>query len=57
MCTRIVIIDKGRMIADGTSADIAAAAGESTLERAFVALTGTRDAALVTRDLLEALER
>jgi ABC-2 type transport system ATP-binding protein len=57
VCTRIVIIDKGRMIADGTSADIAAAAGESTLERAFVALTGTRDAALVTHDLLEALER
>jgi len=57
VCTRIVIIDKGRLIADGTSADIAAAAGVSSLERAFVALTGTRDAALVTHDLLEALER
>lgn len=57
VCTRIVIIDKGRMIADGTAADIAAAAGVSTLERAFVSLTGTRDAALITHDLLEALER
>ena len=57
ICTRIVIIDKGKMIADGAAADIAAAAGEATLERAFVALTGTRDAALVTHDLLEALER
>jgi ABC-2 type transport system ATP-binding protein len=57
VCTRIVIIDQGRMIADGTAADIAAAAGVSTLERAFVSLTGTRDAALVTHDLLEALER
>ena len=57
VCSRIVIIDQGRMIADGTAADIAASAGVSSLEGAFVALTGTRDAALVTHDLLEALER
>jgi ABC-2 type transport system ATP-binding protein len=57
ICTRIVIIDKGRAIADGSSRDIAAAAGVSTLEEAFVALTGTRDAAQVTHDLLAALDR
>ena len=57
VCTRIVIIDKGRVIADGTGAQIAAAAGASTLEQAFVTLTGTRDAAQITHDLLEALER
>ncbi len=57
ICTRIVIINEGRMIADGTAADIAAAAGASTLEQAFVAMTGTRDTAQVTHDLLEALER
>jgi ABC-2 type transport system ATP-binding protein len=57
VCTRIVIIDNGRMIADGTSRDIAAAAGAATLEDAFVALTGTRDTAQVTSDLLDALER
>jgi len=57
ICTRIVIIDRGRMIADGTARDIAAAAGAATLEEAFVSLTGTRDAAQVTHDLLEALER
>jgi ABC-2 type transport system ATP-binding protein len=57
VCTRIVIIDKGRVIADGSAAAIAAAAGVSTLEQAFVTLTGTRDAAQVTHDLLEALER
>ncbi len=56
VCTRIVIIDHGKVIADGTSGDIAAAAGVSTLEQAFVALTGTRDAAQVTQDLLKALE-
>ena len=57
VCTRIVIIDRGRVIAEGSAAAIAAAAGQPTLERAFVALTGTRDAAAVTHDLLEALER
>jgi ABC-2 type transport system ATP-binding protein len=57
VCTRIVIIDRGKMIADGTARDIAASAGAATLEEAFVALTGTRDAAQVTHDLLDALER
>jgi ABC-2 type transport system ATP-binding protein len=57
ICTRIVIINQGRLIADGTSREIAAAAGVTTLEEAFIALTGTRDAAQVTHDLLEALER
>src|SRR3954451_4637503 len=57
ICTRIVIISNGRMIADGTSADIAASAGVATLEDAFIALTGTRDTAQVTHDLLDALQR
>jgi ABC-2 type transport system ATP-binding protein len=57
VCTRIVIIDRGRAIADGTAPDIAAAAGVSSLEAAFVRLTGRRDAATVTQDLLEALSR
>jgi ABC-2 type transport system ATP-binding protein len=56
VCTRIVIIDRGKVIADGTARDIAAAAGASTLEQAFVSLTGTRDTAQVTHDLLKALE-
>jgi len=57
ICTRIVIINHGKAIADGTARDIAASAGAATLEDAFVALTGTRDAAQVTHDLLDALER
>ena len=57
VCTRIVIINHGRVIADGTSADIAAAAGAATLEQAFVTLTGTKDAAQVSQDLLQALDR
>ena len=57
VCTRIVIINAGRVIADGTAANIAAAEGCSSLEAAFVSLTGTRDTAQLTADLLEALER
>src|SRR5919106_1215024 len=45
ICTRIVIIDRGRAIADGTAAEIAARAGATSLESAFVALTGHRDTA------------
>ena len=57
ICTRIVIIDRGRAIADGTATEIAASAGVSSLESAFVALTGHRDTASVTQELLEALGR
>ena len=57
VCTRIVIVDRGRAIADGTAQNIAARAGTTSLESAFVALTGRRDAASVTQDLLEALGR
>ncbi len=55
ICTRIVIIDRGRTVADGTAAEIAARTNTSSLEAAFVALTGRRDAGEVTRELLEAL--
>lgn len=56
VCTRIVIINQGQVIAEGTAHDIAAAAGASTLEQAFVSLTGTRDAVQVSHDLLKALD-
>ncbi|HJR61470.1 MAG TPA: ABC transporter ATP-binding protein [Vicinamibacterales bacterium] len=52
ICARIVIIDKGRVVADGTSGDIAANTGTTSLEAAFIALTGSRDTAQVTQDLL-----
>jgi len=57
VCTRIVIIDNGRAIADGTPAGIAAQGHATSLEEAFVALTGARDTSRVTQDLLDALER
>jgi len=57
VCSRIIIIDNGRAIADGTPQEIADRAAARSLEEAFVALTGTRDTAQVTHELLEALER
>src|SRR5690242_2608823 len=54
VCSRIIIIDSGRAIADGTPAQIASQAGARSLEDAFVALTGTRNAAEVTNELLQA---
>jgi ABC-2 type transport system ATP-binding protein len=55
VCGRIVIIDKGQVVADGTPAAIAVRTGTDSLEAAFIALTGQRDAADVTQDLLRAL--
>jgi ABC-2 type transport system ATP-binding protein len=55
VCSRIVIIDQGRVVADGTASAIASATGTASLEAAFVALTGRRDAGDVTQDLLRAL--
>ncbi len=55
VCTRIVIIDKGRKIIEGSPERIAAETGAATLEEAFARLTGVRDAGEVTRDLLAAL--
>jgi ABC-2 type transport system ATP-binding protein len=57
MCTRIVIINHGRVVTSGTAADIRAAAGAATLEEAFSRLTGVRDATEVTADFLAALDR
>jgi ABC-2 type transport system ATP-binding protein len=57
VCSRIVILNKGQMIAAGTPAEIAAAADAASLDDAFAMLTGVRDAAQVSGDILRALER
>ena len=55
VCTRIVIIDKGRKIIEGSPERITAETGAGSLEEAFARLTGVRDAGEVTRDLLSVL--
>ncbi len=57
ICTRIVIINKGRQIADGTPHEIARATDTTTLEAAFVRLTGTHDVEGLTREFLAALDK
>jgi ABC-2 type transport system ATP-binding protein len=57
ICTRIVIINEGRQIADGTAQAIRESAGASTLEEAFTRLTGVRDVGQVAAEFVSALER
>jgi ABC-2 type transport system ATP-binding protein len=57
ICTRICIIDKGRLVAEGTAAELCQRFRTTTLDEAFGRLTGVRDAAAVTADILAALDR
>ena len=57
VCTRIVVIDKGRLIAAGTPPEIAANTASANLDEAFAKLTGVRDAGQISGDILRALER
>jgi len=55
-CSKIVIIDKGRMVASGTSDELKQSTGQSTLEGAFGKLTGHQDVGQVAADFLSALQ-
>jgi ABC-2 type transport system ATP-binding protein len=57
VCTRILVIDKGLQIAEGSPSQIAAATGTSSLDDAFAKLTGVRDAGQVSGDIIRALDR
>ncbi|HEY3128517.1 MAG TPA: ABC transporter ATP-binding protein [Acidobacteriota bacterium] len=57
ICTRIVIINEGKQIIEGTAGQISSITGCPTLEEAFCKLTGVRDAKQSTADFLAALER
>jgi len=55
ICDRVIIMDGGQIIAEGTTQELRKKAGSSgsTLEEVFLKLTGTSD----TRDIVEALGR
>ena len=57
ICTRVCIIDKGRVVAEGTTPEICRAFRVASLDEAFGRLTGVRAAADVTADILAALDR
>src|SRR5262245_19558917 len=57
VCTRIVIIDKGKEIAEGAPHEIASSTQSTSLDEAFAKLTGVRDAEQISGDILRALER
>jgi ABC-2 type transport system ATP-binding protein len=57
ICTRIVVINGGRQVADGTAAEIRAATQTATLEEAFSHLTGVRDVGQMASEFLSALDR
>ena len=56
VCDRIVVIGGGCQIAAGTPEEIAAETGAASLEEAFIRLTGVRETADITRDVLAALQ-
>jgi ABC-2 type transport system ATP-binding protein len=57
MCTRIVIINSGRQIADGTAEQIRQTTGTASLEAAFSQLTGVRDVGRLAAEFISALDR
>lgn len=57
ICTRMCIIDKGRKVAEGTADEIRRDFRAASLDEAFSRLTGVREAAQVTADILAALAR
>ncbi|MDQ7054862.1 MAG: ABC transporter ATP-binding protein [candidate division KSB1 bacterium] len=56
LCTRIIIINEGEIVASGTPAAIAKQTGHATLEEAFNAITGGVDAQMRAEEFLLALE-
>ncbi len=57
ICTRVAIIDCGRIVADGSPLEILNKTSQPTLEQAFSKLTGSQDVAESTNEILRALER
>jgi ABC-2 type transport system ATP-binding protein len=55
LCDRIAIINKGRLVAIGTPAELLEQSGELSLERAFNRLTGGADIERSTEEVMRAL--
>lgn len=56
VCTRVLIMQKGKVLAYAASAEIQKEAGESSLEDAFVHLVEERDAVRTAQDIIEVMK-
>ncbi|HEV2205463.1 MAG TPA: ABC transporter ATP-binding protein [Candidatus Acidoferrales bacterium] len=55
VCTRVMIMRKGKVLAYAASAEIQREAGQTSLENAFVHLVDERDAARTAQDIIEVM--
>jgi ABC-2 type transport system ATP-binding protein len=55
LCSRVLVIDQGRMVADDTTANLLSSQPSGTLEAVFQALVRSRNGAQETQALLDAL--
>jgi len=55
VCSQLIVIRKGRMLAYGTADDIRSQIGQSTLEQAFVQLVEERDAGQIAGDIVNVM--
>ena len=55
VCSHVMILRKGRVLAYGSTADLQQASGQSTLEHAFVHLVEDRDAVQTARDIIDVM--
>lgn len=56
ICTRIVIIKEGRLIAEGTANEILTNTESDSLDSAFAKLTGIHNTSTIAQDILKAIE-
>jgi ABC-2 type transport system ATP-binding protein len=56
VCSHIMILQKGRVLASGSAIDLQQAAGQSNLEHAFMHLVEDRDTHQTARDIIAVME-
>jgi ABC-2 type transport system ATP-binding protein len=57
ICDRVIILDHGRMVADGSPAELMSTARRETLETVFRALTSNEDQEQVAEQFVDAVSR
>jgi ABC-2 type transport system ATP-binding protein len=55
VCSQLIILRKGRVIAHGATNDVLGQIGQSTLEGTFLQLVEDRDVAKIARDIVDAV--